>query len=98
VFSFVLLIGSSLNLGNILEIFKNEFPASKAGTLGIYLGIAPPMLDDFKRNNMGNAAGEMEAVLKHWLATDENKSWAKLADAVKNCDHPLLANKFRYKK
>jgi len=80
-----------------LKIFKNEFPDSSAGTLGLFLSVPPAKLKDFKRENKGDVEGEMKAVLNYWLDTDGNKSWTKLADAVELCDHKLLADKIRRK-
>ena len=44
---------------------------------------------------MGEVIGMLIDVLNYWLETDPRKSWSKLAEAVKDCDHRVLAEKIR---
>ena len=63
--------------------------------LGTYLNIPSGKLDEFRHNNMGNVKGMLIDVLNYWLETDPRKSWSKLAQAVEDCDHRVLAEKIR---
>ena len=86
---------SCLQCDNILRIFGDEFPPSKAKELGTYLNIPSGKLDEFRHNNMGDVKGMLIDVLNYWLETDPRKSWSKLAEAVEDCDHGVLAEKLR---
>ena len=44
---------------------------------------------------MGEVKGMLIDVLGYWLETDPRKSWSKLAEAVEDCDHRVLAEKLR---
>ena len=46
---------------------------------------------------MSDAKGMLIDVLNYWLKTDTQKSWSKLADAVEDCGHGVLAEKMRQK-
>ena len=46
---------------------------------------------------MGKAKGMLIDVLNYWLETDAEKSWNKLAEAVKECGYGVLAEKIRQK-
>ena len=86
--------GGCLSLVNIKTFLKEgDFPADKAGELGIYLGIKPRRISALKSNNNGNADGMLSAILSEWLNNDGEKSWEKLAKALRNLGHSLMADK-----
>ena len=80
-----------------MRLFHGEFPASEAKELGIYLDVPHAKIQEFRENNMGNANGMLIDVLNYWLETDSEKSWSKLAEAVKNCGYGVLADRIRQK-
>ena len=84
-----------LQCDHILRIFGDEFLPSRAKELGTYLNVPCGRLDEFRHNNMGDVKGMLIDVLNYWLETDPRKSWSKLAEAVKDCDHRVLAEKIR---
>ena len=84
-----------LQCDNILRVFGDEFPPSKAKELGTYLNIPSGKLDEFRHNNMGDVKGMLIDVLNYWLETDPRKSWSKLAEAVDDCNNIVLAEKIR---
>ena len=84
-----------LQCDEIMHLFGDEFPSSKAKELGTYLNISHVILQDFSHNNMGNVKGMMIDVLNYWLETDPRKSWTKLAEAVEDCGYGVLADKIR---
>ena len=77
--------------------FGGEFPASGAKELGTYLEVPHAEIQEFRDNNMGNAKGMLIDVLNYWLEMDTEKSWSKLAEAVKDCSYGVLAEKIRQK-
>ena len=70
-----------------------DFPADEAEELGIFLGMKKGRIDVLGINNSGNADQLLTAIIEEWLRNDKEKSWKKLADAVRSCHHPLLADK-----
>ena len=95
----IVYIGACLSLVNIKTILKEEdFPADKAEELGIYLGIKPGRNSTLKRNNLGNADEMLSAILSEWLNDDGEKSWKKLADALRYLGHSSMADKLMEKK
>ena len=79
---------------NIKTLFKKEdFPADKAGELGTFLGINHGRISTLKSNNVGNADEMLSAILSEWLNNDSEKSWEKLAKALRNLSHSLIADK-----
>ena len=86
---------SDLTCSKIIQLFQGEFPASEAKELGTYLNIPYAITQEFRINNMGNAKGMLIDVLNYWLENDPEKSWSKLAEAVKNCGYGILADKIR---
>ena len=85
--------GGCLSLVNIKTFFKKDFPADKAGELGTFLGINPGRIFTLESNNIGNADEMLSAILSEWLNNDDEKSWEKLADALRRLDHSLMADK-----
>ena len=94
---FDLFADPTLTCCNIMKLFHNKLPSSKAKLLGTYLGIPHSVLEDARQNNVGDFDGMMIAVLEHWLNTDEKKSWTVLAEAVESCGNSNLAEKIRNK-
>ena len=87
-------IGRSLSLVNIKTFLKEEdFPANKAGELGIYLGIKPGRISTLESDNHGNSDKILTAILSEWLEIDGEKSWEKLAKALETLRHLLTADK-----
>ena len=87
-------LARELKCSNILQLFRNEFPASDAKSLGTYLNLPNTQIEVFRYDNMG-AEGMLIDVLNSWLETDPEKSWSKLAEAVGGCGHETLAEKIR---
>ena len=89
-----IIIGGCLTLVNIKTFFKEEdFPADRAGELGTYLGIKPGRISTLKSNNLGNADEFLSAIISDWLNDDSEKSWKKLADALRYLNHSLMSDK-----
>ena len=87
-------IDSNLTTLNIKTILVDEdFSANKAKELGIFLGMKKGRIDVLGINNSGNADQLLTAIIEEWLQNDKKKSWGKLADAVRRCHYPLLADK-----
>ena len=78
-----------------MRLFCGEFPASEAKELATYLDVSRANIQEFRENNIGNAKGMLIDVLNYWLETDPEKSWSKLAEAVKDCGYGVLAEKIR---
>ena len=86
--------GSNLTVLNIKTILMDEdFPVGIAEELGTFLGIKKGRIDALRKDNDGNADQLLTAIIEEWLQNDKEKSWEKLADAVRSCHHPLLADK-----
>ena len=90
------LSGKELNLKNIKKFLKqNGFAAADAGKLGEKLGVPPPTLKTMVKNR-GGIGGDWDEILTeiiyHWLNNDLNKSWKKLAHALRGCDYSDIAN------
>ena len=74
-----------------MRLFRDKFPASDAKKLGTYLDIPCAKLQELKQNNSNNAEGFLLDIINYWLANDTEKFWMKLAEAVEDCGHKLLA-------
>ena len=84
----------SLNLLNVKTFLKDEtFPADKAEELGVYLGIKPGRISALKKNNNNDADRLLSEIITEWLNNDNEKSWDKLANALKKCNHSVMADK-----
>ena len=81
----------------ILHLLE-EFPCSKAKSVGTHLGIKRKTLNEIQHNNPRDCKQEFEDVIDYWVENDPEKSWTKLADAVKMCGYALLADKIRKQK
>jgi len=57
-----------------MELFHGKFPSSDADKLGLFLGVPPPLLQDYSRNHRGHGYGIMMDVLNYWLNSDKDKS------------------------
>ena len=80
-----------------MQLFYGEFPASKAKQIGTYLDVPDAFIQDFRRHNIGDAEGMLIDILNYWLKAGTEKSWSKLAEAVKYCGYKILAEKIRQK-
>ena len=78
-----------------MQLFHDEFSASNAKNLGTYLEISSAKLQELKKNNSCDAEGFLLDTINYWLENDTEKSWTKLAEAVKYCGYKLLAEKAR---
>ena len=91
--------GGSLSLVNIKTFLnKEDFPANKAGELGIYLGIKHGRISTLESDNHGNADKMLSAILSEWLNNHGEKSWKKLADALKYLGHSSTADRIEGEK
>ena len=72
---------------------KEDFSASRAEDLGEYLGIKPGRIAALRQKSGGDPDRLLSRVIREWLNNDSEKSWLKLAKALKNCDHSLIAKK-----
>ena len=86
-----------LKCGKIMRLFRDSFPCHEAMKLGTFLDLTYTQLQDMSHNNTGNVEGFLISVLNYWLETDPEKSWSKLAEAVEDCGHKVLAEKIRQK-
>jgi len=96
-FVHIVCLDQDLSYGLILCELHEDFPASEASYLGSHLGLPPARLKEFSYNNPRDCKKEMQDVLDYWLTTDREKSWTKLAAAVKLCGYESLAEKIRRK-
>ena len=88
------LLGGDFTLQNIKTFLKEEdFHANRAEDLGEYLGIKPGRIAALKQKNGGDPDRLLSNVITEWLNNDSEKSWQKLAKALENCDHSLIAKK-----
>ena len=71
---------------------KEDFPANRATDLGEYLGIKPGRLSALKVLSGGDPHRLLSVIIE-WFNNDSEKSWLKLAKALKNCGHSLIAEK-----
>ena len=86
--------GSNLTAFNIKTILMDEdFPAGKAEELGIFLGMKEGRISTLRMNNNDNGDKLLTAIIEEWLRNGKKKSWERLADAVRSCHRPLLADK-----
>ena len=72
---------------------KEDFAANRAEDLGEYLGIKSGRLSDLKTKSGGDPDRLLSSVITEWLNNDSEKSWQKLATALKQCDYSLIAKK-----
>ena len=89
-------LGDSLTLSttNIKIFLKEEdFPASKAKSLGEYLDIKQGRISTLKTNSGDDPDTLLSNIITEWLNNDSEKSWQKLAKALRLCDHSLMADK-----
>ena len=78
-----------------MRLFRDKFPASDTKKLGIYLDISCAKLQELQQNNFSDSEGFLIDAINYWLKNDTEKSWSKLAEAVENCGHKLLAEEAR---
>ena len=88
------LLGGDLILVNIKTFLKEEdFHANRAEDLGEYLGVKPGRIEALKQKSGGDPDRLLSNVITEWLNNDSEKSWQKLATALRHCDHSLIAKK-----
>ena len=88
------LLGGDLTLVNIKIFLKEEdFHANRAEELGVYLGIKPGRIAALKQISGGDPDRLLSSIITEWLDNDKEKSWQKLATALRHCHHSLIANK-----
>ena len=81
---------------NVKTFLKDEtFPADKAEELGLYLGIEPGRISTLKKNNNNDADCLLSEIITEWLNNDDEKSWDKLATALRNCNYSVMADKLK---
>ena len=78
-----------------MRLLRDEFSASDAKKLGTYLEISSAKLQELKQNNSSDAEGFLLDTINYWLENDTEKSWTKLAEALEDCGHKVLAEKAR---
>jgi len=88
-------IVGDLKVMNIMKVFNDEFSSGDAMKLGTYLDIPHSKLKEFKKNHTGDVGEMLLEVLNYWLENDSEKSWPRLADAVKYCGYKNLAEKIK---
>ena len=72
---------------------KEDFPAGKARELGVCLDIPPGRLSTFEANHPKNANEVLMDVITYWIDNNGKASWDKLAAALKECGHAVMAKK-----
>ena len=72
---------------------EEDFPADRGEDLGEYLGIKPGRISALKTKSGGDPDRLLSNIIIEWLNNDNGKCWQKLAKALKNCDHSLIAEK-----
>jgi len=90
-------------IDRVLDVVKDiltrgKFPCSKAKELGTYLDLPNYRIENFLRENQHIIQQVLLYILEYWLETDQEKSWTKLAEAVKDCGHPCLAETIQQQK
>ena len=72
---------------------EEDFPANQAENLGEYLGIRQGRMEDLSKKSGGDPDRLLSLVITEWLNNDREKSWPKLAKALKLCNQKLMAEK-----
>ena len=72
---------------------EEDFHANRAEDLGVYLGIKPGRIAALKQISGGDPDRLLSSVITEWLDNDSEKSWQKLATALRHCHHSLIAEK-----
>ena len=57
------------------------------------MGIKPGRISALKKNNNNDADRLLSEIITEWLNNDDEKSWDKLANALRNCNHSVMADK-----
>ena len=91
------LAASTLTLNEIQKIM-NEMSAAKWYQLGVQLGIPPATLSTIESDHPRDAQRCMTEVINWWLQNAPERSWTKLAEAVKAMGaYIVLAERLRQK-
>ena len=80
-------------------LIKEHFPAGKARQLGVFLDVPQERLLTFAVNNPNDADGVLMDVITYWIDNDNDgeASWDRLATALEECGHPVMAKKIQSK-
>ena len=90
--------GLPLDTNKVIRFLNKEnFPADKARKLGGCLDIPQGRLSTFKTNHPNDADGELMDVINYWIDNDGEASWERLATALEECHHTVIAKKIRSK-
>ena len=60
-----------------------------------WIFLVPNYRSYVQQNNSSDAKGFLLDTINYWLENDTEKSWSKLAEAVEDCGHKLLAETAR---
>ena len=61
------------------------------------LNIPPGQVSTFETNHPNDADGVLMDVITYWTDNDGEASWDKLAAALKECGHAVMAKKIQSK-
>lgn len=87
-----------LTVQTIIKFLKDrDFPAGNAAKLGLNLGLKCGKIDQFKRENP-DLEEMLRAVIDYWLRNHSDKSWKKLAEALRYCDCNSIADEIQRKR
>ena len=80
-------------------LIKEHFPPGKARQLGVFLDVPQERLHTFAVNNPNNADGVLMDVITYWIDNDRDReaSWDRLATALEECGHAVMAKKIQSK-
>ena len=90
--------GLPLDTNKVIRFLNEEdFPADKARELGVNLDVPPGRLSTFEANRPNNANGVLMDVITYWIDNNRQASWDRLATALEECDHAVIAKKIQSK-
>ena len=72
---------------------EGDFSAALSGELGIYLGIQPGRISTLRKKSSSDPDILLSEIITEWLNNDSEKSWKKLATALRQCNYSLIAEK-----
>lgn len=73
-----------------------NFSAADASKLGDGLGVPNSKIREFRSENPFDTEDMLMAIINYWLNNDFEKSWDKLANALKRrCNNAVLAGKIQ---
>ena len=81
-----------MNADNVLYmLMKYEFNPASWGKLAMGLRLGSTA-DQIEKDYKGSDA-QLSGLINRWVATDINKSWEKLVEAMEMSDHRIAADK-----